>query len=36
MNFDIKNIGRKSPRDRSIVELLNSPAIMPSRISTIY
>ena len=28
MNFDDKNIGRKSPRDKSFVELLKSPAIM--------
>ena len=34
MNFDNKNIGRKSPRDRSIVELLKSPAIMASGLST--
>ena len=34
MNFNIKNIGRKSPRDRSIVELLKSPAIMASGFST--
>ena len=36
MKFDIKIIGRKSPRDSSIVELLKSPAIMASGISTIF
>ena len=36
MKFDINNIGRKSPRDRSLVELLNSPAIMASGISTTF
>ena len=35
MNSDIGNIGRKSPRDRSIVELLKSPAIMDSGFSKI-
>ena len=35
MNVDIKHIGRKSPRDRSIVELLKSPSTMVSGISTI-
>ena len=35
MNFDFENIGQKSTRDSSIVELLKSPAIMASRISTI-
>ena len=34
MNFVIKNIGRKSPKDGSIVELLKSPAIMASGTST--
>ena len=34
MNFVIKNISRKSPRDGSFVELLKSPAIMASRTST--
>ena len=36
MNFDIENIGRKSTRDSSIVELLKLPAIRASRISTIF
>ena len=36
MKFDIKNVGRKSPRDSSILELLKSPAIMASRFSTIF
>ena len=33
-NFDIKNIGRPSIRDKSIIKLLNSPAIMASGIRT--
>ena len=36
MNFDIKIIGRPSSRDKSIIKLLNSPAIMASGISTIF
>ena len=35
MKLDIEIIDRKSPRDISIVELLKSPAIMASGISTI-
>ena len=34
MNFDIKNVGQKSPKDRSSVQWLKSPAVMASRIST--
>ena len=34
--FDIIKIGRKSPRDSSIVELLKSPAIMASGNSTLF
>ena len=34
MNIDIRNIGRKSPRERSIVELVISPAIMALGVST--
>ena len=34
MKFDIKNEGRKKPRDSSIVELFESPAIVASGIST--
>ena len=36
MNFDIKNIGRSSTRDKSPIKLPNSPAIMASGISTIF
>ena len=36
MKFYIKIIGRKSHRNSSIVELLKSPAIMASGISTIF
>ena len=32
MNFDNRNIGRPSTRDRSVIRLLNSPAIMASGI----
>ena len=34
VNFDIENIGQKVDRDRSIVELPNTPAIKASGIST--
>ena len=34
MRFDIRKKGRKSLRDRSLVELLKSPTIMASEIST--
>ena len=33
MNFNIKQKGRKSDRDKSMVKLLKSPAIMASGIS---
>ena len=36
MNFDIKQKGRKSDRDKSVIRLLKSPAIMASGISTIF
>ena len=36
MNFDVKGIGRKSTRDRTLINLLKSPAIMASGISTIF
>ena len=35
MNFKIKQQGRKSNRDKSMIKLLKSPAGMASRISTI-
>ena len=34
MKFDFKNSGRKSPGDNSFVELLKSPSVMASGIST--
>ena len=34
MKFDIKQKGRKSDRDKSLIRLLKSPAIMASGIST--
>ena len=33
MNYDVKSIGRPSPRHSSIIKILNSPAIMASGIS---
>ena len=33
MNYDVKSIGRRSPRHSSIIKILNSPAIMASGIS---
>ena len=36
MKFDYKNIGRKSPRDSSIVKLLKSLAILACGIFTIF
>ena len=33
MNFDIKQKGRKSVRDKSMIKLLKSPAIMASGLS---
>ena len=35
MNFDIKNTGRPSTRDKSVLKLLNLSAIMASGISTL-
>ena len=35
MKFDLKNKDRKVPRDRSLVELLQSPAKMASGFSAI-
>ena len=34
MNFDNKNIGRPSTKDKSLKKFLNSPAIMASAFST--
>ena len=36
MNFNIKQKGKKSDRDKSIVRLLESPAIMASGVTTIF
>ena len=36
MNFNIKQRGRKSTRDKSMIKLLKSPAILASGISTIF
>ena len=36
MNFDTKALGNKSARDRTLIKLLNSPAIMASGITTIF
>ena len=36
MNFNIKQKGRKSDRDRTLIKLLKSPAIMASRVTTIF
>ena len=36
MNFNIRQIGRKRSEERSLAKLLKSPAIMASRISTIF
>ena len=36
MNFDTKALGNKSTRDRTLIKLLNSPAIRASGITTIF
>ena len=36
MNFDFKKIGRPSTRDKSVKRILDSPAIMASRVTTIF
>ena len=36
MNFDLKAQGNKSTRDRTLIKLLESPAIMASGITTIF
>ena len=35
-NFDTKALGNESTRDRTLIKLLNSPAIMASGIATIF
>ena len=34
MNFDLKAVGKKSTRDRTLIKLLKSPAIMASGVTT--
>ena len=34
MNFDLKALGKKSTRDRTLMKLLKSPAIIASRVTT--
>ena len=36
MNFDTKAQARKSTRDRTLIKLLKSPAIMASGVSTVF
>ena len=36
MNFNIKQKGRKSDRDKSMIKLLKSPAIMASGVTTVF
>ena len=36
MNFDMKAQGNKSTRDRTLIKLLESPAVMASGISTVF
>ena len=36
MNVDIKQQGRKSDRDKSMIKLLKSPSIMASGVTTIF
>ena len=36
MNFDLKAVGKKSTRDRTLIKLLKSPAIMASGVTTIF
>ena len=36
MHFDVRGQGRKSTRDRTLINLFISPAIMASGISTIF
>ena len=36
MHFDTKALGNKSTRDRTLIKLLKSPAIMASGVTTIF
>ena len=36
MHFDVRGIGNKSNRDRTLIKLLKSPAILASGVSTIF
>ena len=36
MHFDLKAVGNKSTRDKSIIRLLRSPRIMASDLTTIF
>ena len=36
MHFDLKKIGNKSTRDRTLLTLLNSPRIMASGVTTMF
>ena len=36
MNFDVRGQGRKSTRDETLINILKSPTIMASGISTIF
>ena len=36
MHFDTKALGKKSTRDKTLIKLLKSPAIMASRVTTIF
>ena len=36
MNFDTKALGKKFTRDRTLIKLLSSPAVMASGITTIF
>ena len=36
MNFNIKKRGRKSDRDKELIKLLKSPAILASGVTTIF
>ena len=36
MNFDVRGQGRKSTQGRTLIDLLKSPAVMASKISTVF
>ena len=36
MYFDVKATGNKSTRDRTLIKLLKSPALLPSGVSTVF